>query len=124
MRQKLGNGPGVGKCPVPAQFKICKCPTPGTDKASKCPTVAPRGGGGGAVTRFCYALVRTLFCVFCPTNTGFVQCSPFGFRSLLHAFVVIVIYVSCSLPHQHRACAALFPSAPLRLTLFCFFLFY
>ena len=43
--QKLGNGPGVGKCPVPGQCKICKCPTPGTDKAGKCPAVA-RGGGG------------------------------------------------------------------------------
>ena len=42
--QKLGNGPGVGKCPAPGQCKICKCPTPGTDKAGKCPAVA-RGGG-------------------------------------------------------------------------------
>ena len=44
--QKLGNGPGVGKCPAPGQFKICKCPTPGTYKAGKCPAVA-RGRGGG-----------------------------------------------------------------------------
>ena len=34
--QKLGNGPGVGKCP-----------TPRTDKAVKCPAVA-RGVGGWA----------------------------------------------------------------------------
>ena len=46
--QKLENGPGVGKCPAPGQYKICKCPTPGTDKAGKCPAVA-RGGEGGAV---------------------------------------------------------------------------
>ena len=44
--QKLGNGPGVGKCPAPGQCKICKCPTLGTDKAGKCPAVA-RGEGGG-----------------------------------------------------------------------------
>ena len=43
--QKLGNGPGVGKCPAPGQHKICKCPTPGTDTEGKCPVVA-RGGGG------------------------------------------------------------------------------
>ena len=45
-----GAGPGVGKCPVPGQRKICKCPTPGTDKAGKRPAVARgagEGGGGG-----------------------------------------------------------------------------
>ena len=31
-----------------------------------------------SVTRFCYALVRTLFCVFCLTNTGFAQCYSLG----------------------------------------------
>ena len=46
--QKLGKGPGVGKCPAPGQHKICKCPTPGTDKAGKCPAVAWGGGGLGA----------------------------------------------------------------------------
>ena len=45
--QKLGNGPGVGKCP--AECKICKCPTPGTDKAGTGPAVARGGGGGGLV---------------------------------------------------------------------------
>ena len=34
--QKLGNGPGVGKCP-----------TPGTDKVGKYPAVAQGGGGFG-----------------------------------------------------------------------------
>ena len=24
--QKLGNSPGIGKCPAPGQCKICKCP--------------------------------------------------------------------------------------------------
>ena len=113
-----------------------------------------------SVTRFCYALVRTLFCVFCLTNTGFVQCyflgsckfvaclclillysaifcfacfasqAPCLCNALLSAPVVcctlllLVICVSCSLPHQHRACAVRFPSATLKLTLFCFSLFY
>ena len=45
--QKLGVGPGVGKCPAPGQRKICKCPTPGTDKAGKCSAVARGGGGRG-----------------------------------------------------------------------------
>ena len=45
--QKLGNGPGIGKCPAPGQCKICKCPTPGTDKAGKCPAVARARKGGG-----------------------------------------------------------------------------
>ena len=38
--QKLGNGPGFGKCPAPGQCKICKCLTPGSDKEGKCPAVA------------------------------------------------------------------------------------
>ena len=52
--QKLGNSPGVGKCPAPGQRKICKYPTPWTKKAGKCPAVARRregrgeGGGGWA----------------------------------------------------------------------------
>ena len=47
--QKLGVGPGVGKCPAPGQRKICKRPTPETDKAGKCPAKAGGGrmGGGG-----------------------------------------------------------------------------
>ena len=53
--QKLGNGPGVGKCPAPGQCKICKCPTPGTDRAGKCPAVA-RGGGGWAQVQLTDAL--------------------------------------------------------------------
>ena len=45
---KLGDGPGVGKCPAPGQYKICKCSTSGIDKAGKCPAVARRGEGVGA----------------------------------------------------------------------------
>ena len=43
--QKLGNSPGVGKCPAPGQSKICKCPTPRTDKAGNAPAIAQWGGG-------------------------------------------------------------------------------
>ena len=50
--QKLGDGPGVGKCPAPRQCKICQCPTPGTDKVGKCPAVA-RGGLGTGVIDWC-----------------------------------------------------------------------
>ena len=54
MCQKLGNNPGVGKCPSPGQRKFCKCPTPRTETAGKCPAVAwgwcgglgGEGGGG------------------------------------------------------------------------------
>ena len=35
-----------------------------------------------SVTRFCYALVRNLFGLFCLTNTGFVQCYSLGSRKV------------------------------------------
>ena len=73
-----------------------------------------------SVTRFCYALVRTLFCVFCLTDTGFVQCYSLGCRQVCCMFV----FALRVLPHQHRACAVLFPSAPLKFTPFWFSLFY
>ena len=81
-----------------------------------------------SVTRFCYALVRTLFCVFCPKNSGFVQCYSLGSRQVCFMLVLILLYsvifcFACLAP-QHRACAALFPSAPLKFTPFWFSLFY
>ena len=45
-----------------------------------------------SVTRFCYALVRTLFCVFCLTNTGFVQCYSLGSRQVRCMLVFILLY--------------------------------
>ena len=36
-----------------------------------------------SVPCFCYALVRTLFCVFGLTNTGFVQCYSLGSRKVV-----------------------------------------
>ena len=43
MSKKLGNGPGVGKCPASA-----------TDKAGKCPAVARGGGELGVGPTFLY----------------------------------------------------------------------
>ena len=45
-----------------------------------------------SVTRFCYALVRTLFCVFCLKNTGLVQCYSLGSRQVCCMFVFILLY--------------------------------
>ena len=50
-----------------------------------------------SVTRFCpfcYALVRTLFCVFCLTNTGFVQCYSLGPRKVCCMLVFTVLLYS------------------------------
>ena len=52
---------------------------------------------GKSVTRFCpfcYALVRTLFCVFCLTNTGFVQCYSLGPRKVCCMLVFTVLLYS------------------------------
>ena len=52
-------------------------------------------------TGFCYAFVRTLFCVFCLTNTGFVQCYSFGSRTgcctLVFNFTVFSNFCFCAL---------------------------
>ena len=74
-----------------------------------------------SVTRFkfCYALVS----VPCLTNTGFVQCYRLGSRKVCLTLLYSVIFVLRALPHKHRVCAVLFPSAPLKFTPFCFVLF-
>ena len=72
-----------------------------------------------SVTRFCYALVRTLFCVFCQTNTGFVQCYSLGSRKVCCMLVftllysVIFCFASLILPHKHRVLCNALPSAPV-----------
>ena len=79
-----------------------------------------------SVTRFCYALVRNLFCLFCLTNTGFVRCyssAPVKFvaRSRL-TLLYSVIFVLRALPHMKTSelCSA-FPSAPVKsVTRFCY----
>ena len=45
-----------------------------------------------SVTRFCCPLVRTLFCVFCLTKTGFVQCYSLGSRQVCCMLVFILLY--------------------------------
>ena len=61
-----------------------------------------------SITRFCYTLVRTLFCVFCLKNTGFVQFYSLGSSSLLHACVYFALFINffaqCVLPHELRSC--------------------
>ena len=42
--------------------------------------------------RFSQCLVRTLFCVFCVTNTGFVQCYSLGSRKVCSMLVFILVY--------------------------------
>ena len=49
--QKLGVGPGVGKCPAPGQRKSCKCPTPGLKRRANTPQHPKGGGGGGGAGR-------------------------------------------------------------------------
>ena len=41
--QKLGNSPGVGKCPVLGESKICKCPIPRDWQGRQCPRNSLRG---------------------------------------------------------------------------------
>ena len=106
-----------------------------------------------------------MFCVFCLTNTGFVQCYSLGSHKVCCTLVLYfalfsnfcfacfasqtsglcsaiplapvkfvarlclillysVIFVLRALPHKHRACAVLFPPAPLKFTPLCYSLFY
>ena len=69
-----------------------------------------------SVTRFCYPLVRTLFCVFCLTNIRFVQCYSLASRQVCCMLVFILLYsvIFCF------ACL-LFPSAHVKFTPFWFF---
>ena len=72
-----------------------------------------------SVTRFCYPLVRTLFCVFCLTNIQFVQCYSLASRQVCCMLVFILLYsvIFCF------ACL-LFPSAHVKFTPFWFSLLY
>ena len=72
-----------------------------------------------SVTRFCYALVRNLFGLFCLTNTGFVQCYSLGSRkvccTLVFNFALIIqLFLFCvlCLTCKHRSCAVLFLRLP------------
>ena len=48
-----------------------------------------------SVTRFCYALVRTLFYVFFVTNTRFVQCSSLGSRNVCCTLLLLISNSLC-----------------------------
>ena len=81
-----------------------------------------------SVTRFCYALVRTLFCVFCLTNTGFVQCYSLGFRQVCCMLAFILLYsvifcFTCFASPTSGLCSAFPFGSPQVYTLFFFVLF-
>ena len=81
-----------------------------------------------SVTRFCCALVRTLFCVLCLTNTGLVRCYSLGSRKVCSMLVFILVYsvVFCfaRFASQTPGLCSATPSAPVKfvacLCLFCF----
>ena len=54
--QKLGNGPGVGKCPAPGQHKIRKCPAVGRGRG---------GGSGGLGAAWIDRCITYEFCFTC-----------------------------------------------------------
>ena len=71
-----------------------------------------------SVTRFCYALVRNLFCVFCLTNTGFVQCHSLGSLKVcctvvFNLFSSVSFCFACFASQTPASCSAI-PSAPLK----------
>ena len=73
----------------------------------------------------CMLLVISLYSVnFCVACLASGLCNALTSAPVVYCtLLLLVIYVSCSLSHQHRACAVLFPSAPLKFTPFCFSLF-
>ena len=82
-----------------------------------------------SVTRFCYALVRTLFCVFCLTNTGFVQCYSLGFRRVCCMLVFILLYsvifcFTCFASPTSGLCSAFPFGSPQVYTLLVFFVLF
>ena len=91
--QKLGNGPGVGKCPAPGQCKICKCPTPGTDKAGKCPAVARGGGGwlGACGIDWCIMITRL------ETNAWMSVCPKRYFLIIFFLYLQVIKRIGTSL---------------------------
>ena len=70
-------------------------------------------------------LYSVMFCFACFASQTSCLCNSLPSAPVICCtLLLLVIYVSCSLPHQHRACAVLFPSAPLKFRAFCFSLFY
>ena len=82
-----------------------------------------------SVTRFCYALVRTLFCVFCLTNTGFAQCYSLGSRTvcctLVFNFALFNNFCFTCFASQTSGLGSAIPSALAKFVArLCLILFY
>ena len=82
-----------------------------------------------SVTRFCYALVRNLFCMFCLTNTGFVQCYSLGFRHVCYMLVFILLYsvifcFTCFASPTSGLCSAFPFGSPQVYTFLVFFVLF
>ena len=80
-------------------------------------------------TGFCYAFVRTLFCVFCLTNTGFVQCYSLGSRQVCCMLVFILLYsvifcFACFASSTSDLCSAFPFGSPQVYTLLVFFVLF
>ena len=78
-----------------------------------------------SVTRFCYALVRNLFCMFCLTNTGFVQRYSLGSHkvccTLVLYFAIFSNFCFACFASQTSVLCSAFPSAPVKsVTRFCY----
>ena len=80
-----------------------------------------------SVTRFCYALVRNLFGLFCLTNTGFVQCYSLGSRkvccTLVFNFALFNDFCFACFASQTPGLCSASPSAPVKFVA-CLCLFY
>ena len=78
---------------------------------------------------FCYALVRTLFCVFCLTNTGFVHCYSLGSRQVCCMLVFVLLYsaifcFACFTTPTSGLCSAFPYGSPQVYTLLVFFVLF
>ena len=74
---------------------------------------------------FIILLYSVIFCFACFASQTLSFCSAFPSAPVVCCTLfLLVIHVLCYLPHHHRVCAVLFPSAPLEFTPFCFSLFY
>ena len=80
-------------------------------------------------TGFCYAFFRTLFCVFCLTNTGFVQCYSLGSHkvccTLVFNFALFSNFCFACFASQTSGLCSAFPfGSPQVYTLLVFFVLF
>ena len=78
---------------------------------------------------YAFNLVRTLFCVFCLTNTGFVQCYSLGSRQVCCMLVFILLYsvilcFACFASPTSGLCSAFPFGSPQVYTLLVFFVLF